>query len=45
MKRILVLALLLSSVFCGAQTDYDFSRLKMEDLGRGVAAGALPKCS
>ena len=38
MKRILVLALLLSSVFCGAQTDYDFSRLKMEDLGRGVAA-------
>ena len=37
-KLITLSVLLLSLLSAGAQTAYDFSRLKMEDLGRGVIA-------
>ena len=38
MKRFLLFATLLCSLLCQAQTNYDFSRLEMEKLGRGVVA-------
>lgn len=37
-SRFLALLFVLCSLTCHAQTNYDFSRLKMEDLGRGVIA-------